>query len=103
MHVLALYNKTQAILAYLYYQTNILLRLSLSIQKDRIGSNMAARGFSVGLAAAVFLFVVLFASPAQCKRVDYNLCWSLHAIYAMCIYEFDLQVVEGYLIRSEVQ
>jgi len=64
---------------------------------------MAARGFSVGLAAAVFLFVVLFASPAQCKRVDYNLCWSLHAIYAMCIYEFDLQVVEGYLIRSEVQ
>jgi len=71
---------------------------------ERIGSNnMAARSFSVGLAAAVFLFVVLFASPAQCKRVDDNLCWSLHVIYAMCIYEFDLQVVEGYLIRSEFQ
>ncbi|CAD6332735.1 unnamed protein product [Miscanthus lutarioriparius] len=29
---------------------------------------MAARSFSVDLAAAVFLFVVLFASPAQCRR-----------------------------------
>ena len=68
--------------------------------------------------AAVFLFLVLSASPAQCKCVDYsyNLCWSLICMSItdsqistyLCdmrissVHGFDLQVVEGYL-RLEVQ